>query len=308
MINLYQLQIFLAVCERGTFSAAAEQFNLTQPGISQHIRALEDTYKVRLFIRNGPHIELTEAGQHLVEAARPLVRQAEQLEENFSADLGDVRGRINLVYSRNSASALYLLPPLLADFHAKYDQIRFSLTQMPEETALERLLDREANFALLNRPPRQKSLESLLLHSDELRLVLPPGHPWHNDTIEPVFLKGQSFLLRHTGSETRRQTEALLRVAGLSLNDLKIVAELDSAEAIVLTVRAGLGLGLASECVVQTYAQAGLVSWARLAVPSRSDLDLKREVYLSRLAVASGGGRAPGQERFWEFARNRPKP
>ena len=304
MLNLYQLQIFIAVNDRGTFSGAAEQFSLTQPGVSQHIRALEEAYKVRLFNRNGPHIELTEAGQRLLEAARPLVRQAEQLEESFSGGLGEVRGRLNLVYSRSTAGVLYLLPPMLAEFHRRYGQVRFSLVQAGEEEALERLLDREVSFAMLSRPPRQKSVESKLLHSDELRLVVPTDHAWHDRTVDWKALKGQPFLLRHSGSETRRLTEAALRTVGLGLNDLEIVAELDSTEAIVMGVRAGLGLGLTSETVVRTYVEAGLVGWAQMAKPAQASLDLRRETYLCRLANVPGPGRPLAQERFWEFTQS----
>ena len=301
MINLYQLQIFVAVSERGTFSAAAEQFNLTQPGISQHIRSLEETYKVLLFNRNGPRIELTEAGQRLLEAARPLVRQAEHLEENFSAGLGEVRGRVTLVYSRNTTAGLYRLPPLLAEFHQRYTGVRFSLEQTREETALEMLLERAAQFALLSHQPRQKALESFLLHSDKIVIVLPPQHPWNQQTIPVSQLKGQPFLLRPTGSETRRLAEGALRASGLSLNDLNIVAEVDSVDAIILCVQAGLGLSFASETVVRAYADTGRVGYAQIKLSENAKVDLRREIYLSRLTMAPVAERSPSQDRFWEF-------
>ncbi len=307
MLNLYQLQIFVAVSDRGTFSAAARQFNLTQPGISQHIRSLEETYKVVLFNRNGPHIELTEAGHRLLEAARPLVRQAEHLEENFSAGLGEVRGRISLVYSRNTIAGLYWLPARLAEFNQRFKEVRFSLIQAREETALEMLQDREAQFALLSNPPRQKSLESMLLLSDDIVLVLPPNHPWHERTVAIRDLKGQSVLLRPTGSETRRMTETALRVDGLSFNDLRVVAEVDSTEGIIVNVQAGLGLSFASETIVRHYSTAGLVGMARLKLsnPARqASLQLSRELFLTRLVSTSHTDVIPSLERFWEFLHN----
>src|SRR3954453_7245327 len=120
MVNLYKLQIFVAASELVSFSAAAEEFKLTQPGVRQHIRVLEDTYKVKLFTRNGPRIELTEAGRNLLEVARPLVQQAALLEESFSAGLGEVRGRISLTYTKSTIAGLYLLPGLLQQFHQRH--------------------------------------------------------------------------------------------------------------------------------------------------------------------------------------------
>lgn len=306
MVNLYQLQIFVAAGERGSFSAAAEEFNLTQPGVSQHIRVLEDTYKVKLFNRNGPRIELTEAGRRLLEAARPLIQQASLLEESFSAGLGEVRGRINLTYTKNTTAGLYLLPGLLNRFHERHEAVRFSLVQAGEEAAVEKLQDRETHLALLSRPPRQKSIESLLLHADELVLVLPANHPWHNTEVSLPELKKQPFLMRASGSETRRRTEIVLRAAGLNLNDLEVVAEIDSVEGIILAAEAGLGIGFASRTITQRFAEAGQVGYAQVKLPetkNETGHDLKREIYVVRLAAGPGIERSPSLERLWEFLR-----
>ena len=305
MLNLYQLQIFIAASDRGSFSAAAEEFNLTQPGVSQHIRGLEDTYKVKLFNRHGPRIELTEAGRRLLEAARPLVQQAALLEESFSAGLGEIRGRIDLTYTKNTTAGLYLLPGLLHQFHQRHEAVRFSLVQAGEESALEKLLDRETHLALLSNPPRQKSIESLLLHSDELVLVLPPGHPWHNTQVELASLKRQRFLMRASGSETRRRTEIVLRTAGLNLNDLEVVAEIDSVEGIILAAEAGLGIGLASRLVARRFTEAGQVGCAQLKLNESGEpgSELQREIYVVRQAAGPGFERAPSLERLWEFLK-----
>ncbi len=306
MVNLFQLQLFVAAHDRGSFSAAADHYSLTQPAVSQHIRSLEDAYKVKLFTRNGPHIELTVAGQRLLEIARPLVQQAEHLEETFKADLGEVYGKVKIIYGKNTASALYLLPRLIAEFHQLYGGVRFLLTGEREETALDMLLSREGHFALLSSPPRQKSLESHLLYTDELVLALPPGHPWQGQQIEVKRLKDQPFLLRAAGSETRRVIEAALRSVSLSLLDLQVVAELDSVEGVVLAAEAGLGVGLASTFVVQRFVEAGRLGQAFLRPTERRtapSVDFKREMHLVRL-LAPGLERTPGPERFWEFVQN----
>ncbi len=311
MVNLYQLQIFVAVSERGTFSAAAEQFNLTQPGVSQQIRALETTYKVRLFNRNGPRIELTEAGQRLLEIARPLVEQAAQVEERFSAGLGVVRGRVSLIYTKNTAAALYFLPPLLADFQLRHTGVRFSLGQSSEELALEMLLEHQIHFAMLSNPPRQKSLESFLLHSSDLVLVLPPGHTWQGKPICLRDLRGQPFLLRSSGSLTRRMTDTALRTAGLSLSDLQPVAEFDSAEGVVLAAQAGMGIGFATSTIVERYLAHRLVGCAQIELTEKeraAGIDLRHEIHLTRLVPTSTSDLAPSQERFWEFMGSRTHP
>lgn len=306
MINLYQLQIFVTVSERGSFSAAAEELKLTQPGVSQHIKLLEQAYKVRLFNRNGPHIDLTEAGHRLLESARQLLQQAEQLDEVFSAELGEIRGKLFMAYSKSSTLALFMLPQLLHPFHQKYPGVRYNFVQIGEEEAINRLLDREAHFALLANPTRHRSLESVRLFADELALVLPPDHPWNGQQVGLKELKGLPFLLRMPGSETRRQSELALRLVGLTFNDLQVIAEMDSPEAIILAAQAGLGIGFASRAIVDRFAYKDKIGVAQILLSAQekaNGVNLMREVHLARLVTASVGERAPSQERFWEFAR-----
>lgn len=306
MINLFHLQLFVEIVDQGSFTAAAKALNLSQPAVSQNIRALEESYKVKLFTRSGPHFELTEAGQRLLEAARPLIQQAQQVEESFNARLGEVHGRLNLAYSKNTA-ALYILPAMLAGFLAKHHGVRFSFTQTSEETALAMLLEKEVHFALLSSPPHQKAVESFMLQSAQLSLVLPPEHPWQDITVHLAGLRGQPFLLRSPGSQTRRMTEALLRSANLSLSDLQVVAEFDSSEGVILAVQAGLGVGFANSTIATRYAAHQQISLARLQL-NESELttgnDLCHEIYLSQLTTFASSEHPPSQKLFWDFLRS----
>jgi DNA-binding transcriptional LysR family regulator len=308
MVNLLHLQLFVTIVDRGSFSVTAQEYNMTQPAVSQHIRSLEEDFKVKLFNRYGPRFELTEAGQRLLEVARPLVQQAQRVEETFNARLGEVRGRVNLVYTKNTVAALYLLPPLLAEFHLRHSGVRFNLAQTSEENALALLLERDTHFAILSSPPRQKSLESFLLQTNDLVLVLPPGHAWHETNVSLEALSGQPFLLRSVGSQTRRMTEAALRASGHSLADLQLVAEFDCAEGVVLAAQAGLGMGLATQVIAERYAAQHQVGMARLVLtPSEqaAGIELKHELHVARLAAAPTVEHAPSQEYFWEFLRTK---
>src|SRR6266545_158662 len=74
MLNTIHLQTFLAVVEAGNYSAAAERLHMSQPAVSQHIRALESQLdSVRLFRRVGQQMLLTHAGEDLVESAREML-------------------------------------------------------------------------------------------------------------------------------------------------------------------------------------------------------------------------------------------
>ena len=95
MLNTLHLQTFLAVVEAGNYSAAAERLHMSQPAVSQHIRALEDQLDhVRLFRRVGQQMLMTHAGEDLVESAREMLALSARAEESIRALRGQISGRV----------------------------------------------------------------------------------------------------------------------------------------------------------------------------------------------------------------------
>jgi DNA-binding transcriptional LysR family regulator len=298
MINLYQLQVFLAVVERGTFSAAASALHLTQPAISLQVQALEKSYGVRLFNRQGQHLELTEAGYALLEPARHLLIEAQQVEERFSAEHGILRGRLNFIHS-HSSNGVYLLPQLLAAFSKQAPHnVQFSLQSTSEEHALQMLFDAQTHFAVLGNEPRHKTIEALLLNSDDLILALPAAHPWNGQQLEINALNKQTFILGVAGSELRRVTEAVLRTANLNLADIEIISETDDVQLSAEMVRCGLGLAFLYEhSVYRLFSQGQLgIAYLKSAGPK-----FCRETWLARAIPTTEDLLPPAQRQFWDF-------
>src|SRR2546423_13133907 len=104
MINLWQLQVFLEVAESGSFSAAATHLHMTQPGVSQQIRALETHLGTQLFVRRGHGVELTASGFDLLPPARSMINLSEQTERTLMSRRGQASGRIRLGCALTSAS------------------------------------------------------------------------------------------------------------------------------------------------------------------------------------------------------------
>src|SRR6266511_106647 len=97
MLNTIHLQTFLAVVESGNYSAAAERLHMSQPAVSQHIRALEQHLdNVPLFRRIGQRMALTHAGEELVEVAREMLALSSRAEENIRVLRGQISGRVTV--------------------------------------------------------------------------------------------------------------------------------------------------------------------------------------------------------------------
>ena len=299
MISIYHLEIFVAVVDKGSYSAAADALHMTQPAISQQIRALEQQYNAKLFSRAGSHMELTNAGHALLEPARELLRQALKVEDDFTANVGTVRGRI--IVGSSVAPAEYITPLLFQQFKTRYDNVQLTFSALNEDKLVEALLDRTLHVGLVGTRPRQREIQAHMLMSDELQLIAPLSHPFfaragHTDpsqplTVTPDELRKQPFITRETGSSSRRIAESALRSVGLNFHDLDVVGEFSSAEMVQLAVEAGLGISFVSSLVARRF--AGKVGLLRV-----EGLQMSREVYLIRDADRN---HSPAQHKFWEY-------
>ncbi|MFS8571592.1 MAG: LysR family transcriptional regulator, partial [Clostridia bacterium] len=117
-MELRQLRYFLAVAERLHFARAAESLHISQPTLSQQIRALEEELGVQLFQRNKRHVALTADGEALLAYARQLVALADDVREEFAERSGLRRGRVRLGATPTLGS--HLLPRVIGGFFKMY--------------------------------------------------------------------------------------------------------------------------------------------------------------------------------------------
>ena len=124
LMELKQLQAFMAVVEEGTISAAAKRLHMAQPPLSCQMKSLEEELGTPLFWRGARHITLTPAGQALYKRAQQMQRLSETAKQEVAALRGKVQGTLRI--GTVSSSSARLLPYVRA-FHAQYPEIRFEL-------------------------------------------------------------------------------------------------------------------------------------------------------------------------------------
>src|SRR6185295_17223132 len=109
-----QLAAFCEVVERRSFSEAAQRLGVTQPAVSQQVRALEQRLGQQLLDRSGRRVEPTEAGLRLYRGAQRMLQLEEQLLDELSEPEGPLQGTLELGASTGPASVV--LPVLLCEF------------------------------------------------------------------------------------------------------------------------------------------------------------------------------------------------
>lgn len=176
MMNLWQLQVFLEVAETGSFSHAATRLHLTQPGVSQQIRALETHLGAKLFVRRGHGVELTTAGLDLVDPARRLIHLSEATERTVTARRGEVSGRIRLACTVTSAP--YIIGSWLYEFRARHPEVALQLEHSEPGPMLGALRAQELDGGFVLGRMRGRGLVHHKILEDPITLVVPLNHPW----------------------------------------------------------------------------------------------------------------------------------
>lgn len=287
-MDLRRLEIFAKVAELGSFSRAADSLFLTQPTVSEHIRALEDDLGVPLLDRLGRGAAPTRAGQLFLGYAQrilALAREARQAIDHFQ---GRMSGE--LVVGGSTIPGEYLLPALIGTFKSKYPEISVTLLIGDTRQVSEWVEEARAEVGVVGAKPTSRGLDSRELMTDELVVVVPANHPWsQRDAITVAELRGEPMVMRERGSGSREAIERALESIGLDLAALRVTGEMGSTQAIKQGVRAGVGIALISQRAVEDECRAHLLHCVKvrdLTVARGFHLILHRDRSRSPLAVA----------------------
>jgi DNA-binding transcriptional LysR family regulator len=294
MVELSVLRVFLVAAEEKNFSQAARRLNLSQSAISQNIQALERAYDVRLFIRYGRSVQLSEAGQTILPMVREVLLAARLLEDGLQGVNNQVGG--DLLIGCSTSAGKYLLPILLADFQRDYPAVHPRVKIMTRDSVIDRLLCRALPIGITSRRVEQRGLEAVPLFEDRIILIVPASHPWSNyGRALPADLLDQPIVTREEVSGTCETVIEGLKQHNITLDNLKVVMELGNAEAIEMAVERGVGIAFVSE-----MAAARGLALGRVKKVEVDGLDLRRTIYMAR-HIDFPCTRAQGL--FWECAR-----
>ena len=275
-LDLRQLEVFYYVAKYRSFSKAATALLLTQPTISGHIKALEDSLSLVLFDRLGREIRLTRAGDVLFSYAKRLLSVKTAALQALQELRGGVQGE--LVIGGSSIPGQYLLPTLLGRFKRTYPAITVILSITDTAQTLESLVHGETEFGFVGALIAHPQVEYQEFVDDELALTVGGNHPWARQGAVPVTaLLTEPFIQRERGSGSRLVVEQTLKQHGIEPAMLQIAAEMGSTEAIKQGIKAGIGVSILSRLALAEEVQAGSLC----TVPVQ-DVVFRRSFYIIR--------------------------
>ncbi len=264
MLENFRLRVFRSAAGRLSFSRAGEELLLTQPAVTQQIRALEDELGAALFDRGGGRIQLTAAGAALLPFAERLRVLGEEAAAAVAAAAGGRAGAGELTLAASQTIGQYLLPRWIAGFLREHPRIAVSVRGGNTDGVLQAVVAREAALGLIEGPPRRTDVQVEPFFRDEMALLVPAGHPWAGKEVPLPALAGEPLLFREFGSGSRRIVEQALAAAGIKLRELRVRMEFDSTEGLLTGVEAGLGAAFASRWAAGNRLALGTLRRARV--------------------------------------------
>ena len=251
-----QLEAFVAVVENKSFSEAARQLNLTQPTISAHIQTLEQELNSRLLIRTTKKLTITQRGLQLYDCASNMLNMRKNIIDEFT---GHNKKIIDLAVSTIPSS--YLLPEILGAFTKQISDIYFHPWQSDSLGAVSRVLDGSVDLALIGNTFDEPDCCFIPFRQDKLVIATPVNDHYlqlekksKSGALEfSDFLK-EPFIMRETGSGTKKEIDRYLEERNIPASSLRIVARMNDLEAIRKSVAGGLGISILSACSARDLA------------------------------------------------------
>jgi len=247
---LHQLEVFVQVAEKSSFSKAAENLFLSQSTVSTHINNLEKHFGQKLFDRLGKEAALTPFGHKLY----PWAREILVLKNKIIWEMKDWTGKIegDLYIASSTIPSKYALPFLISKFIKKYNGVKFIMEQSGSEKVAEKLLKGEAEIGMLGKMYNQEQLTYIPFSEENFVLVTPtsltlPRNPSLSDLLP------YPFIFRKSDSGTQATLEQMLHSSGVSVSDLEVICHFDSLEALMESVREGIGISIVSSIAAVDY-------------------------------------------------------
>lgn len=271
-MDIHQLKVFTSVFRNRSFSRASDELHLTQPTISNHIKALEDEFECKLFDRLGRTIIPTKEADLLYSHSMEIIEKANVLKEAIGEMKKDLTGK--LLVGASTIPGVYLLPHVMKEFEEKHPSITFQILISDSRGIVDSVSKHELLMGIVGAKLENEKIHYIPFTEDELIVVTSPSLLKERQ-ITLKDLVRLPMVLREEGSGTRRETEKFMESRGIALKDIKVAGIFGSTDAVKQAVKAGLGVSILSKFSVADELEYGVLSRINL-----TDVHMTRLFYI----------------------------
>ena len=244
-MDVYQLELFLAVIDSSSMTRAAEKIHLSPGAVSLQLHNLANELQTELFVRSGKRLVPTPAAMRLADHARGVVRLMNQIQQDFNNDLSKDSRPFH--FATGVTTLIYQLGRPLRQLRKEYPNTEIGVTVGVTEEIIAGLRDRRFDLGLISLPVSDGDLRIIPLFDEELLIVRPSAKPANASrvrTIEAPELVDAPFLLYPETSNVRQVIDRFFEEIQLTP---RVVMEAEDTEAIKRLVECGFGYSILPE-------------------------------------------------------------
>ena len=250
-----KLKTVLSVAETLNITKSAKLLSLTQPSVSQHIKAVEETLGAKLFVRTNRGLKVTAEGQIVIEYTKKMRGLYGVLLKQLEDQKRSVQ---HLTVGVTPTAESNAISQVLALYSAQNPSIRITIITDTINNLYTKLKEYEVDFAIIEGSISDPSCSSILLDTDHLVLAASSSNPISSMPLIPIsLLKQQRLILRLPSSGTRTLFETALSMCGESIDAFNIILELDNMNTIKELVQRDFGVSVISKSACLDDVRAG---------------------------------------------------
>ena len=264
----------LKVAEYEIFTKAAKELCISQPAISNHIKAVEEELGFKIFERGTSGIHLTEKGAIVIKYISQMNSIAESLKQALASDkLSATALRVGITHTVESS--------LVVDAIAKYlnkstPGVSIRITSGTSKSLYKQLKNGEIDFIIMEGSYNDPDLNNVMLGTDSLVLVTSPSnHLASKNTVTLDEMKEENLIMRLPDSNTMKTFANALKERSKSLSDFNIILEIDNIATIKDLIRRDFGVSILAKSVCQDEVRKG-----KLAILNIENISMVREMNL----------------------------
>ena len=264
----------LKVAEYENFTKAAKELCISQPAISNHIKAVEEELGFKIFERGTSGIHLTEKGAIVIKYISQMNSIAESLKQALASDkLSATALRVGITHTVESS--------LVVDAIAKYlnkstPGVSIRITSGTSKSLYKQLKNGEIDFIIMEGSYNDPDLNNVMLGTDSLVLVTSPSnHLASKNTVTLDEMKEENLIMRLPDSNTMKTFANALKERSKSLSDFNIILEIDNIATIKDLIRRDFGVSILAKSVCQDEVRKG-----KLAILNIENISMVREMNL----------------------------
>lgn len=254
-MELRQLQYFLAVVEHGGIGGASAALGVTQPTVSQALRALEREVGIALFHRIGRGMVPSSAGRALVGPTRQILRDVSAVDDAVSAADDELTGRVEILASPFVDGGA--VADVIGEFRHQHPSATIRLGELRDETHAVPMIDEgRCEFVITHLPTVDDDLEMIILGEQEFWLVCPPGTDLPEGPVQVANLPTIPMVFVPRGGSMVEEIESAIRESGVRL---PIAVLSDHREQRLSMVLAGVGATVLERQIAESVADRAVV-------------------------------------------------